>query len=580
LRRTQSINEKYLPAKVDMTVFCRPGPEQAGVYNRVFALSDQFSSSPLVLITGLKKLCNHVDLLHDAISANTSQLKLPKSVLPKGYAPGSLQGTFGSKMDFLALMLDELPKYQDKLVVVSNYTQTLDVIAALCNKKNVAFFQLDGATPIKKRQELVDRFNVPTQREIVFLLSSKAGGVGLNLIGANRLILFDPDWNPANDAQAMGRVWRDGQKKRVFLYRLLSTGTIEEKVYQRQVSKQGLSANVVDMQEDSKQHFSTDELKALFTYRPETACDTHDLLNCKCQTPKHKVEGDGTIKGFRRVAPREEGAGGPRMDELKSWQHVADTSGFTLDPVMQTISAKRPGLVSFLFANERDAQRLSGPQVTTERTLAGIEGGITCASQADAADGGDENDAEVVVSPAKRGRRGAANDSTSSSDSDEDDDAAPRGRRGAAAAPATRKAPAKKATAAPVAKPAAGKRRGRGDSDSSSSSSDSSDSSSSSGDSDAAVAKKKPATKRVSPTAKKAPAGKKAAAKKAAPVATRAKARKKKSAGSDDDLVIVDDSDAEDGAAASSSSSALSSGDDSSSSDSGSASSSSASDSD
>eukprot|EP00658_Telonema_sp_P-2_P073810 TRINITY_DN62931_c0_g1_i1.p1 TRINITY_DN62931_c0_g1~~TRINITY_DN62931_c0_g1_i1.p1 ORF type:complete len:113 (-),score=24.29 TRINITY_DN62931_c0_g1_i1:120-458(-) len=65
-------------------------------------------------------------------------------------------------------------------------------------------------------------------------------------------------------------VWRDGQKKKVFLYRLLCTGSIEEKVYQRQVSKQGLSANVVDMQDDSKQHFTTDELKALFIYRPDT----------------------------------------------------------------------------------------------------------------------------------------------------------------------------------------------------------------------------------------------------------------------------------------------------------------------
>lgn len=65
---------------------------------------------------------------------------------------------------------------------------------------------------------------------MVFLLSTKAGGAGLNLIGANRLVLFDSDWNPANDLQAMGRVWRDGQEKDVVVYRLLSTGSIEEKV--------------------------------------------------------------------------------------------------------------------------------------------------------------------------------------------------------------------------------------------------------------------------------------------------------------------------------------------------------------
>ena len=69
----------------------------------------------------------------------------------------------------------------------------------------------------------------------MFLLSSKAGGVGLNLIGGNVVILYDIDWNPANDQQAMARVWRDGQRKNVTIYRLLTTGTIEEKIFQRQV---------------------------------------------------------------------------------------------------------------------------------------------------------------------------------------------------------------------------------------------------------------------------------------------------------------------------------------------------------
>lgn len=77
---------------------------------------------------------------------------------------------------------------------------------------------------IKKRQKLVDEFNDPQGGIFIFMLSSKAGGCGLNLIGANRLVMFDPDWNPANDEQAMARVWRDGQKKRTYIYRLVSTG--------------------------------------------------------------------------------------------------------------------------------------------------------------------------------------------------------------------------------------------------------------------------------------------------------------------------------------------------------------------
>lgn len=75
---------------------------------------------------------------------------------------------------------------------------------------------------IKKRGKIVENFNNPESQDFIFMLSSKAGGCGLNLIGANRLIMFDPDWNPANDDQAMARVWRDGQQKPCYIYRFLA----------------------------------------------------------------------------------------------------------------------------------------------------------------------------------------------------------------------------------------------------------------------------------------------------------------------------------------------------------------------
>ncbi len=109
----------------------------------------------------------------------------------------------------------------DKIVLVSNYTQTLDLFEKLCRKRQYRYVRLDGSMTIKKRSKVVDEFNKPDSDQFIFMLSSKAGGCGLNLIGANRLIMFDPDWNPANDEQAMARVWRDGQKKPCFIYRLL-----------------------------------------------------------------------------------------------------------------------------------------------------------------------------------------------------------------------------------------------------------------------------------------------------------------------------------------------------------------------
>lgn len=101
----------------------------------------------------------------------------------------------------------------------------------------------------------------------------------MNLIGGNRLVLFDPDWNPAVDKQAAARCWRDGQKKRCFTYRFLATGTVEEKIFQRQLSKEGLQSVVDDKEQVNA--LSTKDLRNLFKLRVGTPSDTHDKLKCE-----------------------------------------------------------------------------------------------------------------------------------------------------------------------------------------------------------------------------------------------------------------------------------------------------------
>lgn len=93
----------------------------------------------------------------------------------------------------------------DKIVLVSNYTQTLDLFERLCRKRGYQYVRLDGTMTVKKRSKVVAEFNSPESERFIFMLSSKAGGCGLNLIGANRLVMFDPDWNPANDDQVCYR---------------------------------------------------------------------------------------------------------------------------------------------------------------------------------------------------------------------------------------------------------------------------------------------------------------------------------------------------------------------------------------
>ncbi|KAG8251607.1 DNA repair and recombination protein rad54b [Homalodisca vitripennis] len=123
-----------------------------------------------------------------------------------------------TKLLVVTALLHSVAQAKERIVLVSYFTQTLDLLAALCDQYHYKHCRLDGSTPTARRVEIVNKFNSPYSENSVFLLSARAGGVGLNLTGASRLVLFDSDWNPASDLQAMARVWRDGQKNSVHIY--------------------------------------------------------------------------------------------------------------------------------------------------------------------------------------------------------------------------------------------------------------------------------------------------------------------------------------------------------------------------
>ncbi|ORX56300.1 hypothetical protein DM01DRAFT_1285609 [Hesseltinella vesiculosa] len=299
IRRTNDILTKYLPTKFEHVVFCQLSTLQEDLYN-VFLTSPEIKrllrgqgSQPLKAITMLKKLCNHPDLLDLPKELEGSEKVLPPSyrgVKDKGPVESSLSGKFMVLDRMLANIKRET---DDKIVIVSNYTQTLDLFERFCQQKQYGVLRLDGSMNITKRQKLVDQFNDPEGEEFVFLLSSKAGGCGLNLIGANRLVLFDPDWNPAADQQALARVWRDGQRKDCYIYRFIASGTIEEKIFQRQSHKQSLSNCVVDEATDAERHFSLENMRQLFQLNTSSECETHDTFKCKrCIKGKQFKEAD------------------------------------------------------------------------------------------------------------------------------------------------------------------------------------------------------------------------------------------------------------------------------------------------
>lgn len=288
IRRTAEVLSKYLPPKTEHVVFCRPTAAQAAAYRAiltspVFAVALGNTDMALQLINVLKKICNSPALLKSKKDADDTPSELLQSILP--LIPSNVLNSNASsaKLRVLDSLVHRIyTTTEEKIVIVSNYTQTLDMIERLLVSLSYTYSRLDGSTPAKNRQGLVEKFNRSSQKDhFAFLLSAKSGGVGLNLIGASRIVLFDIDWNPATDLQAMARIHRDGQKLPCKIYRFMIQGGLDEKIYQRQIMKMGLANAVVD-NKASASSFSRDELKDLFRLDERETCQTHDLLRCNC----------------------------------------------------------------------------------------------------------------------------------------------------------------------------------------------------------------------------------------------------------------------------------------------------------
>ncbi|TIA90542.1 hypothetical protein E3P99_01542 [Wallemia hederae] len=351
LRRTAEILDNVLPTKSEFVVFIAPTQLQILMYRQLVQASiiqsvlERLGGQHLNLIGILRNLCNSPGLIQKMIDNKQSdsyrdfKLENIRSMLSGDVNANDIN--LSGKLKALGRLLKSLKnETEEKIIVVSSFTTTLDLIESHCRLNKYKFCRLDGSTPQAKRQEIVDGFNrSPQGGKFVFLLSTKSGGVGLNLIGASRLVLFESDWNPSNDLQAMARIHRDGQTKPVFIYRFLTTGTIDEKIFQRQLTKIGLSnslmGNTVEKKNDTDS-FTLEELRALFKVDDDTACGTHDLLDCNCNTgsavptlddvnnededkPQGFVSASQHQPGMSMKSKRDKQA---KIAALEGWEHV------------------------------------------------------------------------------------------------------------------------------------------------------------------------------------------------------------------------------------------------------------------
>ncbi|XP_030037520.2 transcriptional regulator ATRX homolog isoform X1 [Manduca sexta] len=193
----------------------------------------------------------------------------------------------------LVLLFDILRQCEtigDKLLVFSQSLYSLDLIEHFLGKVDEAtqegrideklgghvgswspgldYFRLDGSTSCENRSTWCKNFNKEDNpRARLFLISTRAGGLGINLVAANRVVIFDVSWNPSHDVQSIFRVYRFGQKKPCYIYRFLAMGTMEEKIYERQVTKQAISKRVIDEQQIDR-HYAENDLAELYKFEP------------------------------------------------------------------------------------------------------------------------------------------------------------------------------------------------------------------------------------------------------------------------------------------------------------------------
>uniref|UniRef100_A0A2C9K2C0 Transcription termination factor 2 n=1 Tax=Biomphalaria glabrata TaxID=6526 RepID=A0A2C9K2C0_BIOGL len=286
VERHQDKNEKLTPPKTTPHPHAQTGSYLASSAKAILPVPAKATGSQiLVLLLRLQQCCSHLSLMKsqidsDILEADGIELSLEEQMrgMILDEVAGESQMSQKDKINALfektslstklKYVIDKIKalhsEHSQKCVIVSQWTQMLDIIGCHLEKARISYSVIQGNIPPKKRSEIVDDFNLNKDGVQVMLLSLKAGGVGLNLTGGNHLFILDTHWNPALEEQACDRIYRMGQQKDVFIYRFVCKDTIEEKISNLQKEKLSLARSVLSGTGARGQKLSLHDLRSLF----------------------------------------------------------------------------------------------------------------------------------------------------------------------------------------------------------------------------------------------------------------------------------------------------------------------------
>ncbi|VEU23692.1 DEKNAAC104910 [Brettanomyces naardenensis] len=246
LRRLKKDVEKDLPNKVEKVIKCKLSALQTRIYkqlldhNALFIGSGSIGANKSGLrglnnkIMQLRKICNH-PFVFEEVEDIVNPSRLTTDLIWRS----------SGKFELLDRILPKLQATHHRTLMFFQMTQVMDIMEDFLRLRNVKYMRLDGSTKADDRQDMLKAFNAPDSDYFCFLLSTRAGGLGLNLQSADTVVIFDTDWNPHQDLQAQDRAHRIGQKHEVRIYRLITEDSVEEVILERAHQKLDIDGKVI-----------------------------------------------------------------------------------------------------------------------------------------------------------------------------------------------------------------------------------------------------------------------------------------------------------------------------------------------